>query len=225
MDTSTATNMDDCITDNPSPVCSAMTTRPSRSVSSVARGSAPRRALIIVDFQNDFTRGGTIPVPRGDEIGAAINGLMPKFHTVVATQDWHPPGHVSFADWPMHCVAGTFGAHLHRALDQERVHLIMRKGTRPGVESYSAFTEDDGRPLGLAGYLRERGIAEVFVCGLALEYCVNETAIDSARLGFRTFVIDDACRALNSDPQAIWDAHYDKGIMWVSSAAVMRADV
>src|SRR5689334_22960401 len=130
----------------------------------------PRRdALIVVDLQPDFMPGGPLAVAEGDVIAAPIGRLARSFSTVVATQDWHPQGHVSFAErggpWPPHCVAGTPGAEVHPALADELVTLKLRKGTRADVDSYSGFQDDEGFPTGLAGYLRERGIVRLYVCG------------------------------------------------------------
>src|SRR5262249_50350780 len=164
-----------------------------------------RDALVIVDVQNDFCPGGALAVPGGDEVVAVANRLARKFESVVLTQDWHPAGHRSFASthpgkkpfdvvampygdqvlWPDHCVQNSAGAALRGDLDVPHAQLVIRKGWRRDVDSYSGFIEGDGRTrTGLEGYLRERGIASVFVCGLATDFCVAWTALDARRLGF-----------------------------------------
>lgn len=174
--------------------------------------------LLIVDVQNDFCTGGALAVPRGEEVVGPANRLAERFAHVVLTQDWHPPGHESFASshegrdpfetievaygpqilWPDHCVQGSEGAAFHPDLDVDRGELIVRKGFRPDIDSYSAFFENDHQtPTGLAGYLRERGLARVFLCGLATDFCVAYSAIDAARCGFEAIVIEDACRAID----------------------------
>jgi nicotinamidase/pyrazinamidase len=176
--------------------------------------------LLVVDVQNDFCAGGRLAVPDGDAVVAPINGLMARFGHVVLTQDWHPPGHGSFASahpgraaydtivlpygpqvlWPDHCVQGAPGAAFHPALDLTPAELILRKGTDPTIDSYSAFAENDRTTAtGLAGYLRERGLRRVFLAGLAFDFCVLWSAEDARRLGFEAVVIEDACRALDVD--------------------------
>lgn len=177
-------------------------------------------ALIVIDVQNDFCPGGALAVPGGDEIVAPINALMSEFNAVVLTQDWHPSGHSSFATshdgkspyeviempygpqvlWPDHCVQGSDGAAFHAGLDVDRADLIIRKGFRPEIDSYSAFFENDqSTPTGLEGYLRTRGISELTLVGLATDFCVNFSAVDAARLGFKTNVRMDLCRAIDLD--------------------------
>jgi nicotinamidase/pyrazinamidase len=174
--------------------------------------------LLVVDVQNDFCPGGQLPVPRGDEVVPLINRLATRFQHVVLTQDWHPPGHLSFASthpgrqpfdtvtvaygpqvlWPDHCVQNTTGAAFHDALDIPHAELIVRKGFRREIDSYSAFFENDHRtPTGLTGYLRERGLARVFLAGLALDFCVRYSAEDARIQGFDVAVIEDACRAID----------------------------
>ncbi|MFC7705873.1 bifunctional nicotinamidase/pyrazinamidase [Plastorhodobacter daqingensis] len=178
------------------------------------------QALIVIDMQNDFCPGGALGVAGGDEILTGINGLMADCATVVLTQDWHPADHRSFASshpgrdpfamidmpygpqvlWPDHCVQGTSGADLHPDLDTNRAHLVLRKGFRAEVDSYSAFFENDKTTAtGLEGYLRNRGVTEVAFVGLALDFCVAWSAIDAARLGFRASVRPDLCRAIDLD--------------------------
>jgi len=160
-----------------------------------------RDALIVVDLQPDFMPGGPLAVAEGDRIAAPIGRLASRFSTVVATQDWHPAGHVSFAErggpWPPHCLAGSAGAAVHAALPDELVTLKLRKGTGKDLDSYSGFRDDAGAATGLAGYLRERGVESLYVCGLARDFCVRATAIDAARAGFRVFVVDDLTRAVD----------------------------
>ena len=174
--------------------------------------------LLVVDVQNDFCLGGALAVPRGGEVVPVVNRLARCFAHVVLTQDWHPPGHGSFASthpgrqpfetialpygkqtlWPDHCVQGTAGAAFHRDLDVPRAELVLRKGFRPDMDSYSAFYENDRRtPTGLAGYLRERGFARVFLVGLATDFCVHYSAVDARREGFAVVLIEDGCRAID----------------------------
>ena len=177
-------------------------------------------ALIIVDMQNDFLPGGALAVAGGDEIIPQINLLSKEYELVVATQDWHPRTHGSFASqhegaqpfemgelagmpqvfWPDHCVQGMLGAELTKALDQEPVEAIFRKGMDPNIDSYSAFF-DNGRlkATGLEGYLRDRGVDEVHICGLAADYCVLATAKDALSLGFVSVILKDATKAIDED--------------------------
>jgi nicotinamidase/pyrazinamidase len=160
-------------------------------------------ALIIVDFQNDFTPGGALAVPDGDAIAAHLNELAAsgRFDLVVATRDWHPPEHSSFAaqggPWPVHCVADSEGAQLHPALDAARVDVIVDKGTDPATEGYSGFDGTD-----LATVLRERGIDRVTVAGLATDYCVRATALDALREGFEVTVDEAASRGIDAADSA-----------------------
>lgn len=174
-------------------------------------------ALIAIDVQNDFCPGGALAVPEGDAIIARINALMPDYSVVVLTQDWHPPNHSSFASthgaapfseiampygqqtlWPDHCVQGSEGARLHDDLHTDPADLIIRKGFRAGIDSYSAFFENDKTtPTGLHGYLSERGITDVTFVGLALDFCVAWSALDAARLGYKVSVLEGACRAID----------------------------
>ena len=176
-------------------------------------------ALIVVDIQNDFLPGGALAVPRGDETVAIANRLMPLFPTVVLTADWHPADHASFASqhagkspydvvpmpygnqvlWPDHCVAGTSGADFAAGLETVRAHAVIRKGTDKNCDSYSGFLAADRKtPTGLAGYLKSRGVTTVFVCGLATDFCVAWTAQDAAVAGFKTYLIEDASRAIDA---------------------------
>ncbi len=176
------------------------------------------RALLVIDVQVDFCPGGALAVAGGDAIVPGINAAMGAYDAVVLTQDWHPAGHASFATshpgraafdslqmaygaqtlWPDHCVQGSPGAAFHAGLHTDRADLIIRKGFRPAVDSYSAFFENDRTtPTGLEGYLRTRGITEVTLAGLATDYCVNYSAQDAARLGFAVTVRADLCRAID----------------------------
>jgi len=175
------------------------------------------KALILVDIQNDFLPGGALAVPRGDEVIPIANRLQPRFGLVVATQDWHPPGHGSFAStrpgrkpgdlaelaglpqvlWPDHCVQGTAGASFAPALAMNRVEAIVRKGTDPTIDSYSGFFDNGHRKAtGLGDYLRGRGATDLYVLGLATDYCVKHTALDAVQLGFRTFLVQDGSRGV-----------------------------
>ena len=175
-------------------------------------------ALIVIDLQNDFCPGGALAVGGGDEIVPAVNRLIEQSPHVILTQDWHPAGHSSFASshpgkapfqtvtmpygeqtlWPDHCVQGTPGADFHPALRWTTAELVIRKGFRREIDSYSAFFENDHRtPTGLAGYLRERGISRVSLCGLATDFCVAFSALDAVAQGFSTSVVLDACRGID----------------------------
>jgi nicotinamidase/pyrazinamidase len=181
-----------------------------------------RDALIVVDLQPDFMPGGPLAVAEGDRIAAPIGRLARYFSTVVATQDWHPPAHVSFAErggpWPPHCLAGSAGAEVHPGLPDELVTSKVRKGTGKDVDSYSGFRDDAGAATGLAGYLRERGIERLFVCGLARDYCVRATAVDGARAGFAVLVVDDLTRAVDPASRAEVDREFaEAGVELVDS--------
>ena len=176
-------------------------------------------ALIVVDVQNDFCPGGALAVAGGDQIVAQINNVMADYDAVILTQDWHPSGHSSFASsheaevfsniampygpqvlWPDHCVQGSFGAAFHKDLVADRADLILRKGYRPDIDSYSAFFENDrSTATGLEGYLKSRGILDVTLVGLATDYCVAYSALDAARLGFAVSVDTSLCRAIDMD--------------------------
>ena len=177
-------------------------------------------ALLIVDIQNDFCPGGALAVPEGDAIVPLVNRLAERFDHVLLTQDWHPPRHRSFASshsggqpfgtvrldygdqvlWPDHCVQGTPGAAFHPGLDVTRAELVLRKGFRPEIDSYSAFFENDKRTrTGLAGYLRDRALRRLFLVGLATDFCVAWSALDARREGFEAVVVEDACRAIDLD--------------------------
>jgi nicotinamidase/pyrazinamidase len=175
-------------------------------------------ALIVIDLQNDFCPGGALAVPEGDQIVPGINALIPEFPAVILTQDWHPSGHSSFASshpgksayemtempygpqvlWPDHCVQGSHGAAFHQDLNTARADLILRKGFNPAIDSYSAFFENDRTtPTGLHGYLQTRGITDLTMVGLATDFCVNYSALDAGRLGYRVTVRRDLARGID----------------------------
>lgn len=179
------------------------------------------KALIIVDVQNDFIPGGALAVMDGDKIVPVINTLQSKFDFIVATQDWHPANHGSFADnhegkkigefidlngvnqilWPVHCVQGSFGAEFHQDLNKSNWKAVFQKGTNPLVDSYSGFFDNNNQgDTGLSKYLKNQGIDEVFICGLATDYCVKFTVLDALTEGFKTFLISDATKAVNIRP-------------------------
>lgn len=197
-------------------------------------------ALLVVDVQNGFMPGGGLPVPDGDAVVPVINRVASRFDNVVVTQDWHPADHVSFAAnhpgrqpfetitlpygeqvlWPVHCVAGTEDAALHPALSLPQAQLIIRKGFHRGVDSYSAFTEADrSTTTGLAAYLSARGLRQLFICGLATDYCVAWTALDARAAGFEAWVIEDACRGIDLDGSLAraWAAMGEAGVGRVRS--------
>jgi nicotinamidase/pyrazinamidase len=203
-----------------------------------------RDVLLVIDVQNDFCPGGALAVPRGDEVIAPIRRVAPQFQHIVLTQDWHPANHFSFAAshpgkqpydsielaygaqtlWPPHCVQGTRGAEFQPTLELTQAELILRKGFRPQIDSYSAFFENDhSTPTGLAGYLRERGFARVFLVGLAYDYCVGYSALDARRLGFSAFVLRDACRAIDFNGSAnSMNAEFAKsGVEVIDSAELL----
>ena len=202
----------------------------------------------MVDVQNDFCPGGTLAVPRGDEVVLIVNRLAENFRSVVLTQDWHPAGHLSFASthpgrspydtiaapygpqvlWPDHCVQGTRGAAFHDALRIPHAGLVLRKGLHRTIDSYSAFYENDrATPTGLAGYLRERGIKRVFLAGLALDFCVRYSAEDAVRGGFVVVVIDDACRGIDvaGSISATWLSFTALGVVTIAAGEVAGAAV
>lgn len=180
----------------------------------------PGAALILIDIQNDFCPGGALAVADGDAVVPVANALIDKVETVVLTQDWHPANHSSFAAnhpgkvpfstiempygtqvlWPTHCVQGTEGAAFHKDLLTDRASLIIRKGFRTDIDSYSAFYENDHKTTtGLAGYLKESGIKELVMAGLATDFCVRFSAVDAAKLGFSVTMVEDGCRAIDLD--------------------------
>ncbi len=178
-------------------------------------------ALLVIDLQNDFLPGGALPVANGDQVIPVINSIQNRFDIVLATQDWHPPDHGSFAAnhrdrtpgevielngisqvlWPVHCVQDTFGANFSAALHTQKIAKIFRKGTDPKIDSYSGFFDNGKkRATGLADYLRENDVDTIFLCGLATDYCVRFSAIDSVEAGFKTILIEDACRGVELTP-------------------------
>jgi nicotinamidase/pyrazinamidase len=195
--------------------------------------------LLIIDVQNDFCPGGALAVADGDAVVPIINRLAERFAHVALTQDWHPSGHSSFATshpgsapfetismpygqqtlWPDHCVQGTQGAAFHPQLATQRAELVIRKGFRREIDSYSAFYENDRRtPTGLAGYLRERGLRRIFLAGLATDFCVHYSAVDARRLGFEAVVVEPACRAIDlaGSLDAAWSAMATAGVQRVN---------
>ena len=176
-------------------------------------------ALIVIDVQYSFLPQGSLAVPNGDEVIAVVNGIARTFRNVILTQDWHPPGHVSFASshpgrkpfdkimlgygsqmlWPDHCVQATHGAAIHEDIEIPHAQLIIRKGFNPRIDSYSAFIEADGTRTGLDGYLHARGITAVYLVGLATDFCIAWSAVDAVKLGFSARVIEDGCRAIDVD--------------------------
>src|SRR6056297_576741 len=192
-------------------------------------------ALIVIDVQNDFCPNGALAVTGGDEIVTGINALMDEFAAVILTQDWHPAGHSSFASshsdkapfemtqmpygpqvlWPDHCIQGSVGADFHPDLNSNRADMIVRKGFRPAIDSYSAFFENDHEtPTGLHGYLQERGISKLTMVGLATDFCVNFSAVDAAKLGYDVLLREGLCRAIdmNGSLEAAMDGMRDAGV-------------
>ena len=194
------------------------------STSAEAKGARPaidsKTALIVVDVQNDFCTGGNLAVPKGEEVVPIINAMAKRFENVILTQDWHPNGHASFASqhagkkpfdlitmpygpqvlWPDHCIQGTKGAEFHSGLDIPHAQTIIRKGYRKPVDSYSGFMEADRKTrTGLGAYLKERGINQVVVVGLATDFCVNWTATDARKAGLTTYMVAEAARAINAN--------------------------
>ncbi len=201
----------------------------------------PQDVLIVVDVQNDFCPGGALAVPGGDAVIAPIHKIAPLFQHIILTQDWHPAGHSSFASshagmkpfdqgndkqtlWPDHCVQGSKGAEFHPDLHLPQAELILRKGFRPQIDSYSAFFENDRTtPTGLAGYLLERKLFNVFLVGLAYDFCVGYSALDARRMAFSTVVIRDACRAidLNGSAAAIEAEFAKAGVKLIESSELL----
>jgi nicotinamidase/pyrazinamidase len=200
--------------------------------------------LLVIDMQNDFMPGGALAVGGGDSIVPLVNRLGRGFANVVMTQDWHPPGHISFASshrgaqpfetiaapygdqalWPDHCVQGSPGAALHKDMAIDHAILILRKGYNIDIDSYSAFAEADGASeTGLAGFLREKNIRRVFACGLATDYCVAWSALDARARGFETYVIEDACRAIDAQGSlaAAWAKMESAQVRRIRSAEIV----
>jgi nicotinamidase/pyrazinamidase len=198
--------------------------------------------LLIIDIQNDFCPGGALAVSDGDAVVAVINRVAAHFNHIALTQDWHPAGHSSFASshpgsspfetiampygqqtlWPDHCIQGTPGSAFHPKLETQRAELVIRKGFRSAIDSYSAFYENDRRtPTGLAGYLRERGIKRIFLAGLATDFCVYYSAVDARKLGFDTVLIEAGCRAIDlaGTLDAAWNSMAAAGVQRVGDLA------
>jgi nicotinamidase/pyrazinamidase len=203
------------------------------------------KALILVDIQYDFCPGGSLAVPQGDEVIPIANRLQKAFDLTVATQDWHPRGHGSFASthgkplyevisingspqtlWPDHCIQGTHGAELMAAVDRSRIARIFQKGTDPRIDSYSGFLDADHRnSTGLADFLREHHVTRVYIAGLATDYCVKYTALDAVQLGFEAYVVADACRGVDlkkDDSAAAFRAMEAAGVKIVRSSAILK---
>lgn len=182
------------------------------------------KALLLIDLQNDFCKNGALEVPDGDAIIPIANALIPQFDVVVATQDWHPANHKSFAAnhpwrkpgqlidlnglqqilWPIHCVQNSFGADFHKDLNTENIAHITYKGTDPEIDSYSGFYDNGHRKkTDLDAFLKEKGVKEVYIIGLATDYCVKYTALDAIKCGYATFVIQDGCRGINLQPDDV----------------------
>jgi len=201
------------------------------------------KTLLIIDVQNDFCPGGALAVPGGDTIIPVINSLIPDFDAVIQTQDWHPEGHHSFASshegkdpydtvemdygdqvlWPDHCVQGTRGAEFHPDLNTTKTEVIIRKGFRKEIDSYSTFYENDQKtPTGLTGYLRERGISEIYVAGLATDFCVKWSVIDGLKEEFTVHVIEDAVKGIDMDGsvEQAWKEMKDAGAEITSSEKI-----
>jgi len=200
-----------------------------------------KKALILVDLQNDFCPGGSLAVSEGDQVIPIANRLQKEFELVVATKDWHPPYHVSFASthpghrvgdfilidgfkqelWPDHCVQGHPGAEFHPQLDTDQIHKIVHKGVDLKIDSYSAFFDNEHlRSTGLGEYLREKGVEEVYIMGLATDYCVKFSCRDAIKLGFKVYVIEDGCRGVELKPgdiQAAFKEMQDEGVVLVKS--------
>ncbi|HUD22068.1 MAG TPA: bifunctional nicotinamidase/pyrazinamidase [Acidobacteriaceae bacterium] len=204
----------------------------------------PTDALLAVDLQNDFCPGGALEIAGGDEIVPVVNALAQRFAHVLLTQDWHPPAHISFASahpgakpyqtiaapygpqtlWPDHCIQNSHGAKFHPELDIPHAELVLRKGYRPEIDAYSAFLENDHiTPTGLAGYLRERGLTRLFLCGLAYDFCVRFSAIDGTSQDFECLVVEDASRAvkLPGSIEATKQAFAEAGILRIQSEEIL----
>lgn len=217
--------------------------RLARAAAKITPGA--RDVLIVIDVQNCFVPGGSLAVNGGDQIVPLINRLAKSFQHVVLTQDWHTPHHASFASahagkkpfemidmpygkqvlWPDHCVQGTAGAELAPGLSIPHAELLLRKGYRDKVDSYSAFNEADRRPTGLAAYLRERGLKRVFLAGLATDFCVAWSAVDARKDGFDTYVIEDACRGIDTNGSLVkaWADMQQAGVKRIQSADLTPA--
>lgn len=209
--------------------------------------SFPNSALLLIDLQNDFCPLGALPVDEGDQVIPIANALMPYFDIIVATQDWHPANHGSFAAnhpwrkpgqvidlhglpqvlWPIHCVQHSFGAEFVQELDQTKISKIFTKGTDPTIDSYSGFFDNGHRKAtGMGDWLKEQGVKTVYVMGLATDYCVKFTALDALGLGFKTYLIEDASRGVNLSPSDVDKAvaeMAEKGVSIIHSAEIIKA--
>lgn len=207
------------------------------------------KALILVDIQNDFIPGGSLAVNDGDAIIPIVNRLQEKFDFIVATQDWHPANHKSFAEnhdgknigeiivlnglqqilWPVHCVQKSEGVKFHPKLNLDKITKIFPKGTDPEIDSYSGFYDNGHRKsTGLATYLKKNNIAEVYICGLATDYCVKFTALDAQAEGFKTFIIEDACRGVELNPGDVenaFDEMKEKGCTIINSNILIAKSI
>jgi nicotinamidase/pyrazinamidase len=215
----------------------------SGAVAAAAIKPDAKSALLVIDVQNCFVTGGTLPVKGGEEVVPVINRIAPAFENVIVTQDWHTPGHVSFASahagkkpfesvrlaygnqvlWPDHCVQGTADAALLKDLSLPKAQLVIRKGYHQSTDSYSAFMEADGKTsTGLAAYLKAHGVDTVYVCGLATDFCVAWTALDARKAGFKASVIEDASRGidLNGSLKAAWDQMTKAGVKRIQSSDI-----
>jgi nicotinamidase/pyrazinamidase len=204
------------------------------------------KALVVVDIQNDFCPGGALAVKEGDQIVPVVNSLQSHFDLVIAAQDWHPANHGSFAThhegkapgdfieldgleqilWPVHCVQGSQGAELVATLNRDKIERIFQKGQKPNIDSYSGFYDNGHKnSTGMGDYLKEKGVDEVYIVGLATDYCVKFTALDANELGFNTTVIEDACRGVEineGDIQRALAEMQSKGIRVINSAEIIR---
>ncbi len=204
------------------------------------------KALVIIDIQNDFCPGGALAVKEGDKIIPVVKSLVNQFDNIIMTQDWHPEGHLSFATshdgkspyesielpygrqvlWPRHCVQGSKGAEFHPDIDPNIAQVIIRKGFRKSIDSYSAFYENDQEtPTGLNGYLKERGIETIYLCGLASDFCVKWSALDGIKNGFEVKVISDAVRGIDIDGSLAqaWKEMLEAGVEKISSADIIAS--
>ena len=212
---------------------------------SIVEPDIKRAALVVVDIQNDFCEGGALAVSGGSEIVPVVNALGSRFERVVLTQDWHPRGHVSFASswpgrtpgeivavggidqalWPDHCIQGTAGAAFHPSLESDKAVLVLRKGYRSGLDSYSCFFENDrSTSTGLEGWLRSAGISELFFTGIATDYCVLYSVLDALRLGFSSTLVEDAVRGVGAPVGSIpaaFDAMRHEGATFISSEELL----
>lgn len=208
--------------------------------------SQEKKALIMVDLQNDFCQGGSLEVPQGDEVIPLANKLQPHFDVIIATKDWHPKDHMSFASnhlghkigdivevnnleqilWPDHCIQGTKGAEIHPQLDTSRIHQYFLKGTDKTVDSYSAFFDNAHiRTTGLADYLQQHNITDIYILGLATDYCVRFSCLDAVHMGFNTHIIADACRGVNLNPDDVENALQemrDEGVKILNSKDIFK---